>query len=318
MSDPAVIEKKPSTPNIMQSSQQVSEALKPKPTEPTTPNVSVTPKPADSKPDAPKFDTPEMKSSDILRRESTKTQEKPQDAPGTEEIQIQAELDKITDPAQRAVLEKKLKDLESGYNKKYQTLAQQRKDLEAMQAKISTWTPQRLAEELRKPEFVQAMQALQQTAPPQGWEGSPDDWSSLSDSEKQQFQQMRQEHQSLQAQMQKMLQAQEDTEIKKIYPDFEPQVVDEAIHGLREGTITASRADIWKVVNHDKNVEKGYQFGYEDGYRKALEKLNGTSMTHSNPSMTQADEVPDEVRKGGFSSIAMWRLGRSKNGQTKR
>lgn len=263
----------------------------------------------------PKVETPTVSSADILKRSSAPKQEAPKTDP--EEIQTQAELDKITDPATKAIIEKKIKDLESGYNKKYQTLAQQRKEVEDLKLKLSSWTPQRLAEELRKPEFVQAMQTLQQQAPPQQWDGSAEEWSALSPNEKQQFQQMRNETQSLQAQMQKMLQAQEDVEIKKIYPDFEPQVVDEAIKGLRSGEIVASRADIWKVVNHDKNVEKGYQFGYEDGYKKALEKLNGSTHIDSNLSMNLADEVPEEVRKGGFSSIAMWRLGRSKNGSKK-
>ena len=260
-------------------------------------------------------DAPKVTSADILKRSSESAPVKT-DAPATESS-YREDLEKITDPAIRAIAEKQLKDLESGYNKKFQTLAQQKKDLEQLQSKISTWTPQRLAEELRKPEFVQAMQVLQSQSPPHGWDGSTEEWSALSNTEKQQFQQMRQETQSLQSQMAKMLQSQEDTEIKKLYPDYEPQVVDEAIDGLRTGQITASRADIWKVVNHDKNVEKGYQFGYEDGYKKAIEKLNGNSMSTSNLSVTNADEVPEEVRKGGFSSIAMWRLSRSKNGAKK-
>jgi hypothetical protein len=160
------------------------------------------------------------------------------------------------------------------------------------------------------------MQALQQTAPPPEWTGSPEEYSALSESEKRQMDSMRKEQQSLQSQLAQMKQKEEDIEIKKMYPDFEPQVVDEAIRGLSDGSITASRADIWKVVNHDKNVEKGYQFGYEDGYKKALEKLNGSTPLNGNLNVTSADQVPDEVRKGGFSSIAMWRLGRSKNGSS--
>ena len=268
-----------------------------------------------AKPAEPKIESPIVSSADILKR-STNAKVEVKTEP--EEIQTQAELDKITDPAQKAIIEKKIKDLESGYNKKYQTLAQQRKEVDDLKLKLSTWTPQRLAEELRKPEFVQAMQTLQQSSPPSNFEGSTEEWSGLNDSEKQRILAAERETQSLRSQVNKMLQDQEDVEIKKIYPDFEPQVVDEAIEGLRSGQITASRADIWKVVNHDKNVEKGYQFGYEDGYKKALEKLNGSTHISSNGNITPADDVPEDVRKGGFSSIAMWRLGRLKNGSQKK
>ena len=283
-----------------------------KPTQVTT--IPVPTKPVESPPAAviPKTDVeaPKVSSSDILSR--TTTTAKKIDAP-PQETSYREDLEKITDPSVKAIAEKAIKDFESGYNKKFQSLADQRKELESMQQNISTWTPQRLQEELKNPAFVQAMQILKQQAPPPNFEGSTDEWSALSPQEKQRMQSMEQEQRSIQSQLQTIRQKEEDLDIKKSYPDYEPQVVDEAIEGLRSGQITASRADIWKVVNHDKNVEKGYQFGYEDGYKKALEKFNASSMTSSNGSVTGADEVPDDVRKGGFSSIAMWRLNRARN-----
>jgi len=289
-------------PTLMNTSQQVATA---KPME--TPQVMVK--------ETPKVESPVVTSADILKRTYTPV---PEATATSEETNYRQDLDKITDPAVRAIAEKALKDFESGYNKKFQTLAQQKKELESMQAKISTWTPQRLQEELKNPAFVQAMQILQQQAPPSNFEGSSEEWSGLNDSEKNRILNAERETQSLRSQVNQMLQSQEDTQIKQLYPDYEPKIVDEAIEGLRTGQITASRADIWKVVNHDKNVEKGYQFGYEDGYKKALEKLNGSSILPNNGSVTSADSVPDEVRKGGFSSIAIWRLGQSKNGAGKK
>lgn len=290
------------------------------------PNIMQTARPIETKVEAPiekpveaKVETPSIKSSDILSRTVTSTA-KAEVSPAIEEGMTQVSLDDIKDPAAKLIIEKKIKDLESGYNKKYQTVSQLRKEAEDLKFKYSNWTPQRLAEELRKPEFVQAMQTLQQTAPPSNFEGNVEEWSGLNENEKNRILANERETKQLQVQLAQMKQKEEDVEIKKLYPDFEPQVVDEAIRGLSDGSITASRADIWKVVNHDKNVEKGYQFGYEDGYKKALDKLNGSSHLNGNLNITPADQVPDEVRKGGFSSIAMWRLGRSKNGssQTKR
>ena len=283
-----------------------------KPTVPQ-PEVPAAAKPVEPSPSSPKIEVPKMSSNDILKR----TQEKPQESPKPQESSYREDLDKITDPAVKVIAEKAIKDFESGYNKKYQDLATQRKELEGKLNQISTWTPQRLAEELRKPEFVQAMQTLQQQSPPQGWDGSSDEWSALSNTEKAQFQQMRQETQSLQSQMQRMLQSQEDIKIKEQYPEYNPAIVDEAIEGLRTGQITPSRSDIWKVVEHDNNVQKGYQFGYEDGYKKALEKLNGNSIIPSNGSMTPADDVPEDIKSKGFASIAGWRLSRLRNGNKK-
>ena len=276
-----------------------------------TPKIAEAPKPAE-----PKVTAPTVTSADILKR--TNAQAPTETPKSTEETNYREDLEKITDPSVRAIAEKALKDFESGYNKKFQTLAQQRKELESMQQKISTWTPERLQSELKNPAFVQAMQILQQQAPPSTFEGTVDEWSSMSPQEKQRMQTLEQEQRSLQSQLASMKQKEEDVQIKQLYPDYEPQIVDEAIEGLRNGQIQASRVDIWKVVNHDKNVEKGYQFGYEDGYNKALSKLNGNSILPGNGSVTPADQVPEEVRKGGFSSIAMWRLSKAKGGQSKR
>lgn len=293
----------------------------------TKPNIMQTARPVEPKVEAPvietkpeaKFEAPTIKSSDILSRSSGKPQE-PATPVAPEEGMAQVSLDDIKDPVAKAIIDKKIKDLESGYNKKYQTVAQLRKEAEDLKFKYSNWTPQRLAEELRKPEFVQAMQTLQQTAPPSNFEGNVEDWSGLNENEKARILANERETKQLQVQLAQMKQKEEDIEIKKLYPDFEPQVVDEAIRGLSDGSITASRADIWKVVNHDKNVEKGYQFGYEDGYKKALEKLNGSTHLNGNLNVTPLDQVPEEVRKGGFSSIALWRSAqfKARSTQTKR
>lgn len=295
-------------PNTMTSASRVAESIKAKATTPVVPT------------EAPKTDTveaPSVTSANILSRTNDTVKTSPDVSSKTEEVNVNSELDKISDPAQRAIIEKKLKDLESGYNKKYQDVANQRKELEELRRQVSTWTPERLRQELAKPEFIQAMQVLQQSAPPSTFEGTAEEYSALSDSEKARFRKVEQDNLSLQSQLAQMRQKEEDAEIKKLYPDFRPEVVDEAIEGLRTGKIVASRADIWKVVNHDQNVEKGYKFGYEDGYKKALEKLNANSNL-SGKDTKPVDDVPDEVRKGGFSSIAMWRLGQLRNGQTKR
>ena len=278
-----------------------------------SPKAPEPPKQEAPKPE-PKIDAPIVSSADILKRTS---EPKPLDTSPPQETNYREDLEKITDPVVKGIADKALKDFESGYNKKYQTLAQKSKELDDMKAKISTWTPQRLQEELKNPAFVQSMQILQQSSPPSNFEGSTDEWSNLSDSEKQRIKANEIETQSLKSQMAKLMASQEDTETKKLYPDYDPQIVEEAIQGLRSGQITASRADIWKVVNHDKNVEKGYQYGYEDGYKKALEKVNGSSVIQGGLNVTGADEVPEDVKKGGFSSIAIWRLNRAKAGAKK-
>jgi hypothetical protein len=98
----------------MQKASTVVEAIAPK-----AETIVVTPKAEE------KFESPKVNSSDILSRTSVKVE--PVNTVPVEEGMAQVSLDDIKDPIAKAIIDKKIKDLESGYNKKYQTVSQLRK-----------------------------------------------------------------------------------------------------------------------------------------------------------------------------------------------
>ena len=187
------------------------------------------------------------------------------------------ELDAIPDPAAKEVALKAYKSFEAGYGKKFQDLAEQKKQLEAEKSKYSNWTPQRLQELLNDKDFVASAISLQQAQAPQNSGLTNDQWSALSDNEKAKFAQLEQKQMFLEQQLIRERQLKEDEKLKAKYADYAPDVVDTTVSNLVTGKVQATREDIWKVINHDRNVERAYQLGMQDAKVDRTEKTNASS-----------------------------------------
>jgi hypothetical protein len=70
----------------------------------------------------------------------------------------------------------------------------------------------------------------------------------------------------------------EDTRLKQKYGDrYAPDIVDTTISNLVTGKVNASREDIWKVINHDENVQKAYLLGKQDASIELKGKRDASS-----------------------------------------
>ena len=251
---------------------------------------------------------------DILARTSVS----PPNSQGLNDAPTAVKLDDIKDPAARSLMEKRLKELESGYNKKYEDLANKRKELESSMNQPRAWTQEELDHALTDPNFISLVQARQQQAsanqPPVDFDGSVDEWSALTPQEKQTFAQLNQRVSAQEQMMSQMLKTEEDTKLKASYPDYDPKVVDRIQQDLMNGRLQATREHLWKVVNFESAVERAYRLGKEDRKLELTDKLNASS-TIATHNVTPAGEVPAEVKAKGFGAIGRWRLEQAKSGK---
>ena len=77
------------------------------------------------------------------------------------------DIEKIQDPQAKEQALRAYKSFQRGFNEKYQELAQIRKELDAIKNQATNWTPDRIKQELNKPDFIQASQAVLQEQNPQ-------------------------------------------------------------------------------------------------------------------------------------------------------
>lgn len=221
-------------------------------------------------------------------------------------------LDDIKDPVARQYAERRIKELESGVNKKFEEIAKTRKELEAKLAEVNQpWTPTRIQSLLQDQNFVSSVQELQKTQSPQEWSGTESEWSSLTSEEKQEFEKLRQENQRNSSQLQQILQAQEDAQLKQKYSDYDPDAINAVQQQLLNGTMQATREHLYKVVNFDTAVERAYKLGLQDRNSGLSEKLNVGEQL-GNMQVSSSSEPPKEIKEKGLAEVMRWRLSQIK------
>jgi len=243
----------------------------------------------------------EIKPDDILKRVSQHKEEKPQK---TETLANSDDIEKIKDPEARELVMNLQKSWEKGYNKKFMELAEQRRQLEQQIAKEKQWTPERLQEALKDPTFLNLVQreaqSQQHVAPPSNYDGSDEEWSSLSVAEQNRIR-------KLESQMQQFMTDQEkreiqlaDERIKERFDNYSPERINDIQQQLLKGNISNSeiREWIYKADSYEDAVRNAYQMGLEDRKAHATEKMNG--ITNIDTNRTQIADFTE--RKQGKSS----------------
>ena len=250
-----------------------------------------------------------LTASEIMKR----TSDMPKD-PSEETSYSSQDIEKIQDPMAKKIAQDIYKNFERGYQKKFQDLAGERRRLDEEKQRTSQWTPERLQQEMSRQDFVQAAQLLQQSQAPSQWQGSQDEWTETPPEQKQEFLRLNQRVSVQEAQLNKMLQAQEDEKLKTVYPDYNPNLVNQLKDDLITGRYQATSEDIWKVANFQTAVERAYQLGMQDGRSKLDEKRNAMGMGNGYD-VRNPNSLPENIDKKDLGSIARFRLQQFKNGK---
>jgi hypothetical protein len=181
---------------------------------------------------------------------------------------LDAHIEKLPDPALKEQVLGLKKSLLKGENQKYQEIANLRKQYESELAKMSTWTPERLQQEMNKPDFVRAAQSI--ISPTQ-----QDSSSMLSEQEKRQLEENNRQVQALMNQNQQLLKIQQDSQLKSRYANYDPTIIDNVLNDLQAGKIMPTREDFWKVIDYENAVKRAYQLGLMDKNTQNQERVQG-------------------------------------------
>jgi hypothetical protein len=182
---------------------------------------------------------------------------------------LDSHIEKIPDQALKEQVLGLKKSLLKGENQKYQEIANLRKQYEGELSKVSTWTPERLQNELKRPDFVQAAQSIMNQ--PQG----QDNTSMLSDNERRMIEQNNNQINQIMRQNQELLKSQQDTQLRQRYANYKPEVVDKTWEELATGKVQAGREHLWKVIDYDNAVQRAYELGRQDKNQQNQERVSG-------------------------------------------
>lgn len=235
------------------------------------------------------------------------------------------DLENIQDPQARQFAENAYKELNRGFQKKFQELAELRKELEGQKGSGNLRSKQfsldDIQEVLQNPSFVQAAQiaAGQQGGYNQSNGAlSDEEWGALSPQERARFTQMEQSQQLLQKEISSMRTQQEDARLQDKYANYDGSKISQLQQDLISGKMQATREHLWKVLDYESAVQRAYKLGLEDRQSGMQEKANAIS-SNSSVNVTPNSEVPsknpNESNTDYFRRLALRRLEEQKHSQ---
>ncbi len=225
--------------------------------------------------------------------------------------EYEATLAGITDPKQKEVLEKAYKSLQRGFNDKFQSLAELRKQYETVKpnTEISNWSPERLKAEMNKPDFISAAQSVMEQTP------AVDENSLLSAEEKAKMQRMESELAKLKdmqnqtfLQQQQLQTQKQDEEFKGKYANYDPKAIDTITADMLAGKAQVTREHVYKAYYHDENVKRAYELGKQDERATIKGRVQSASILPDG-STTPPSTV---TKQDGETSLSLFRrIGKS-------
>lgn len=225
------------------------------------------------------------------------------------------ELEAIKDPVAKEIAMKAYKSMQGGVTKKFQEAADIRKSAEQKLQEMSRWTPERLQQELKNPEFLEVAKKMASTVENPANSGlTNDEYSTLTETEKAEMSALKNKINLLEQSNIAAVTAQQDAQLSSRYADYNPAQINSIMNDMYSGKINATREHIYKAFLHDEHVKSAYEMGKQDAAKLNQEKLGAVSV--NGIQVLNAQDVP--VRNKGerdqeyFVRLAQNRLAQSR------
>jgi len=205
--------------------------------------------------------------------------------------------------------EKAYKSMQGDYGRKTQTLAEQRKELERQMQETNLWTPEKIQRLLNDQNFVAAAQSVMQSQNPPNSGKTDEEWSTLTDNEKSQILELRQEIAVLKQQNQQTSDAQQDELLKSKYANYDSKVVRQLKDDLIHNRVRATNEYLWKVVDYESAIDRAYKLGRKEERELKGEKINNLSYE---PGSVNATKEPKLTKEGEVTLSQLYEFNKDK------
>lgn len=223
------------------------------------------------------------------------------------------EIEKITDPVAKKFAEDAYKSMQSGFTKKTQEIAEQKRGFEQKINEMQNWSPERIQRELlNNPQFLQA---AQQIAGNQSATAPTEEFSALTPQEKAKVDALMSKVTTLEQSNFQATVAQRDSQLQARYSDYNPIQIDETIRNLAQMNPLDIREHVYKSLKHDEDVSAAYELGKSE--RNNLNQTKINAITSDGNTIASSDGLP--IREKGdtdqayFQKLANFRLAQFKN-----
>ena len=201
-------------------------------------------------------------------------------------------------------IEDERKSFKSGYDKKFQKLAGEKKEFESMRDDFMRMDAKKIGELMENPEFVKASQEWLQMNETLPEDMSYDEYSQLNPKEKAKIDELHKKMKALEEKEQNaQLNAQHES-LKGKYKDYSVEGINEFLGEIQSGKRSIGFEDLYKVMNYEKALENAYKMGKEESGAASSVKFNSSSVpgnSNTMPEIKIEGTTPDEKRNSFFS-----------------
>ena len=226
------------------------------------------------------------------------------------------EIEKITDPTARKFAEDAYKSMQSGFTKKTQEIADQKRQFEQKLQEMQNWSPERIQRELlNNPQFLQAAQQVAQTQNPSNSGLTDEQFSALSPQEKAEISALKNKINTLEQSNFAATVAQRDAQLQSRYPDYNPTQIDTVIRDLAQMSPLDIREHVYKSLMHDSDVADAYQLGLKEARELNQNKINAITPNgnFTTNSMDKPVREKNDTDQTYFMKLASYNLAQYKN-----
>ena len=218
------------------------------------------------------------------------------------------EISQLTqDPKILDFFNKQRQSYDRAYGKKFEEISQLTKDLKSVgNPQSASWTPERIQAEMSKPDFINAAQSVLGTSSPT----ESGDGSLMTEAEKRKMAELEQQVNQLRTQTTTQHRQQEHNQLQTKYASYDSQAVDTLFYDYLNGKPQATNEDLWKVLDYEAAVQRGYQVGLKDGQNGVREKINSVSNPNT-INVNRNNPVPNR-EEGESSENYFVRIGKQK------
>lgn len=231
------------------------------------------------------------------------------------------EIEAIKDPVAKDIALKAYKSMQAGLTKKTQSLAEERKSLEAKLSEMQTWSPDRIQRELlNNPQFLQAAQQIagtQQVVNPPNSGLTNEEFSALTDKEKAELSAIKSQNATLANEINALKQnnyqaivSQRDEQLRQKYHDYNPIDIENSLKSLANMNPVDIREYIYKATRFEQAQKDAYELGRSERTQLTQEKISAVSP--SGVSMANSNSLPaknaNESGAAYFVRLAQARL----------
>jgi hypothetical protein len=211
----------------------------------------------------------------------------------------QSELAKITTAEEaKQWAESKAQSLEKGYQQKFQSLAEDRKNVEDLKSLSKDWSLDDIDALLKDPKFINAATQYENTN-----QTVNDDDYYASDVERENAQQinlLKQKMSEVEQEKASIRRDQLDSELSSKFKNYDPAKINQLEQDMNSGSVSATREHIYKAFFHDDNVKAAYEMGLRDRQDGITDKqeLSSLNVGKTSPGIQAATPAPEENESG--------------------